>query len=52
MDLIKCDGEVTLELNPGTLDEEKLLAYKEAGINRLSIGLQAVQNDLLKEKAP
>jgi len=45
---IKCDGEVTLELNPGTITREKLIDYKEAGINRLSIGLQAVQDDLLK----
>ena len=48
MDLINCKGEVTLELNPGTIDEEKLLKYKEAGINRLSIGLQAIQDDILK----
>ena len=45
---IKCEGEITLELNPGTITKEKLLDYKEAGINRLSIGLQAVQDDLLK----
>lgn len=41
--------EITLELNPGTIDESKLLKYKEIGINRLSIGLQAIQNDILKE---
>ena len=46
--IIKCNGEITLELNPGTIDEEKLLIYKKAGINRLSIGLQATQNNLLK----
>ena len=49
MDEVKCDGEVTLELNPGTIDEEKLKVYKESGINRLSIGLQASQNGILKE---
>ena len=49
MDIIDCTGEVTLELNPGTIDEEKLKIYKEAGINRLSIGLQATQDSILKE---
>ncbi len=45
---IKCDGEVTLELNPGTITKEKLMTYKEAGVNRLSIGLQTTNDDLLK----
>ena len=35
------DAEITIEANPGTLDPEKLVAYHEAGINRLSIGLQS-----------
>ena len=34
--------------NPGTLSREKLLAYMDAGINRLSIGLQSANNDELK----
>ena len=40
--------EATIEMNPGTLTKEKLLLYKEAGINRLSIGLQSVNNEELK----
>jgi len=40
--------EITLEVNPGTVTEEKLLNYKEAGINRLSIGLQETNNCHLK----
>ncbi len=36
------DAEVTLEANPGTLNEEKLILYRQAGINRLSLGLQSV----------
>lgn len=40
--------EITIESNPGTLDEEKLAAYKGYGINRLSTGLQAYQGNLLK----
>lgn len=40
--------EISMESNPGTLTEEKLRIYKEAGINRLSIGLQSTEDDLLK----
>jgi oxygen-independent coproporphyrinogen-3 oxidase len=45
---IASDAEISLESNPGTLSEDKLSAYKYIGINRLSIGLQAWQNRLLK----
>ena len=41
------DIEITIELNPGTVDEEKIKKYKEIGINRLSIGLQSTNNKLL-----
>lgn len=40
--------EITIEANPGTLTLEKLKKYKRAGVNRLSIGLQAWQNRLLE----
>ena len=40
--------EITLEINPGTIDESKLKIYKESGINRLSIGLQSTNNNTLK----
>ena len=33
--------EITIEVNPGTVNKEKLLDYKNAGINRVSIGLQS-----------
>lgn len=42
------NAEITIEANPGTLTEEKLKTYKQSGINRISMGLQAWQNDLLK----
>ena len=42
------DVEITLEMNPGTIDESKLQDYKEAGINRISIGLQSTNNEALK----
>lgn len=38
------DLEVTIECNPGTLDEEKLQAYRQAGVNRISLGLQSADN--------
>ena len=45
---VKEDAEITLELNPGTANKEKLEYYKESGINRLSIGLQSTNNEILK----
>lgn len=40
--------EYTMECNPGNLTREKLKIMKEYGVNRISMGLQAVQNTLLK----
>ena len=40
--------EVTLESNPGTADASNYAAYREAGINRLSIGVQSLDNEHLK----
>jgi oxygen-independent coproporphyrinogen-3 oxidase len=40
--------EITLETNPGTVNPEKLHAFKESGINRLSIGIQSFHEDELK----
>ena len=45
----KNEIEVTIEVNPGTVTKENLKKYFEYGVNRLSIGLQATQNRLLKE---
>ena len=42
-------AEITIEVNPGTVTESKLKDYKEAGINRISIGLQSTKNQLLKQ---
>ena len=41
--------EFTIEVNPGTVTKKKLEDYKSVGINRLSIGLQETNNELLKE---
>ena len=43
------DIEITIEVNPGTVDQQKLKQYKDAKINRLSIGLQSTNNKILKE---
>lgn len=46
---VEKEAEITIEVNPGTVNEEKLKEYKNIGINRLSIGLQSTKNELLKE---
>ncbi len=45
---IASDAEITMEANPGTLSRSKLSAYFNAGVNRLSMGLQACQEELLR----
>lgn len=41
-------AEISLEANPGTLNKEKLAAYRSMGFNRLSIGLQSADDACLK----
>ena len=41
--------EITVECNPGTVDSEKLSMMKDNGVNRLSFGLQAMQDETLKQ---
>ena len=45
---IREDAEISMEMNPGTADAEKLLAFMSAGINRLSMGIQSMRDDELK----
>ena len=42
-------SEFTLEANPKTLSEEKLLLYRESGVNRISLGLQSIHENELKK---
>ncbi|MDQ6996088.1 MAG: radical SAM family heme chaperone HemW, partial [Mariprofundus sp.] len=42
------DIEITLEANPGTVDENNFHAYRQAGINRLSIGVQSLDTSELR----
>ena len=43
------NAEITLELNPGTISESKVQIYKQAGINRFSIGLQTAIDEQLED---
>lgn len=42
------DAEITIEANPGTVDREKLCLWKQAGINRISFGLQSADDQELR----
>ena len=42
------DAEITLEANPGTLSREQLVGLRAAGVNRLSMGAQSFDAELLK----
>ncbi len=42
------DAEITIECNPGTLDKKKAEIYRQAGINRISFGLQSTDNNELR----
>lgn len=45
---LEFDAEITLEANPGTVDSAHFAGYKQAGVNRLSLGIQSFNNQHLK----
>jgi oxygen-independent coproporphyrinogen III oxidase len=45
---IQPNAEITLETNPGTVDRKKLQAFRSAGINRISLGIQSFHDEDLK----
>ena len=45
---IASDAEITIEANPSSVNERKLTEYLEAGFNRISIGVQSLDDDVLK----
>lgn len=45
---VDTNAEVTMETNPGTVDKEKLKRFKDAGVNRISIGIQSFDKNELK----
>lgn len=46
--ILERNAEITMEMNPGTVNEQKLMACHKAGINRISFGVQSMQNKELK----
>src|SRR5687768_16945476 len=44
---IAANAEITLEANPGAIDAARFAAFREAGVNRLSIGIQSFRNEQL-----
>ena len=45
---LETDAEITMEANPGTFEQDKFEGFANAGINRLSIGVQSFDNERLK----
>jgi len=45
---LEYDAEITLEANPGTVDAANFIGYQQAGVNRLSLGVQSFNADHLK----
>lgn len=44
---IEKNAEITIEANPNSVDAERFVGYQQAGINRISIGVQSFQTDKL-----
>ena len=45
---IDSDVEITLECNPESITEDKIEGYRKLGVNRISIGVQSLDNEILK----
>jgi putative oxygen-independent coproporphyrinogen III oxidase len=45
---VDADCEITLEANPGTFEAQRFAAYRQSGVNRLSIGIQSFASDKLE----
>ena len=45
---LAADAEITLECNPATADRQKLAAFRAAGVNRLSVGVQSTDDGILR----
>jgi oxygen-independent coproporphyrinogen-3 oxidase len=45
---IASNSEITIEVNPGTLDKKKLKTYKKYGVNRISLGAQSLNDKILQ----
>ena len=45
---VEKDVEITLECNPESISDDKMKGYSKSGINRISIGVQSLDNEILK----
>ena len=45
---VEKDAEITLECNPESISDDQMKGYKKSGINRISIGVQSLDNEILK----
>lgn len=45
---IAANAEISMEVDPGTFDQAQILGYRTAGVNRVSVGIQAFQENLLQ----
>ena len=45
---IDSDAEITLECNPESISDDKMKGYRKSGINRISIGVQSLDDEILK----
>ena len=45
---IDSDAEITLECNPESISDDKIKGYRKSGINRISIGVQSLDNKILR----
>ena len=46
---IACDAEITLEANPGSVEAGRFRGFRDAGVNRVSIGVQSLRDDQLRK---
>ncbi len=46
--MLSPEAEITLEANPGTVEAEKFIGFRKAGVNRLSLGIQSFNEGHLK----
>lgn len=47
--VVRNNAEITIEINPNSIDKDKIKEYQFAGVNRFSVGLQCVSKAVLKE---
>ncbi|MBL0848921.1 MAG: coproporphyrinogen III oxidase [Candidatus Liberibacter ctenarytainae] len=46
--IVQSDSEITIEANPSSTESDRFLGYKKAGVNRVSLGIQSLENESLQ----